>query len=227
MLPLLLTLLATLPVGEKLTYRVKYGPLTAGTLTLQVAGIEEVAGESCYHLVSHLRSNPDYAVLFTLDDVVESYARTSDLVTLRTVKQIHESKYEARISADFDYRNNLVTYSDSTKCRVDEVSRDVLSLWYYFRTLDLEPEDEFLLASHVDKKNHEVEVTVGDETGIRTRMGTFQCLKVEMQSTGAAGSGEIYVSDDEDRIPVIIKTRMALGYITATLTARTEHAGSQ
>jgi hypothetical protein len=221
MIPVLLSLVAALPVGEKLTYRVKYGPLTAGTLTLQVAGVEEVAGESCYHLVSHLRSNPDYAVLFTLDDRVESYARTSDLVTLRTEKQIRESHYEASVTADFDYVGHEVRYSDGTSCRLEDESRDVLSLWYYFRTQDLEPGDEFLVPSHVDKRNHEVEVSVGGESQVRTRLGVFDCLEVEMQSTGAAGNGTILVSDDDDRVPVVIKTKMALGYITATLTSRT------
>ena len=46
MWPVVPALVCALPVGERLTYRVKVGPLTAGSLVLEVAGIEEVKGES-------------------------------------------------------------------------------------------------------------------------------------------------------------------------------------
>jgi hypothetical protein len=216
---LLLAALMALPIGEKLSYRVKYGPLTAGTLTLEIAASEEIAGESCYHLVSHLRSNPAYSKLFSLDDKIESYARFEDLVTLRTVKDIHESNYRRHITADFDYENDIVTYSDTSSMMLPGESRDLLSLWYYFRDVELQPGDEFSVCSHVDKRNYDVAVSVSRRETIRTQLGAFRCLVIEMQSDGPAGNGVVYLSDDDRAVPVIIKTKLPLGYITATLTS--------
>jgi hypothetical protein len=218
MLQLLLIPLLALPVGEKLGYRVKYGPLTAGTLTLEVRGEEEIAGESCYHLVSHLESNPAYAALFTLDDVIESYARTSDFVTLRSAKNIHESRYENQSSVEFDYTDNVARYSDGRHVAVPGETRDLVSLWYYFRNLRLRVGDEFVVAAHVDKKNYDVRVSVTGRKKVRTRLGTFRCQVIEMESSGAV-SGEVYLSDDRESLPVVIRTRMPLGYLTATLTS--------
>jgi hypothetical protein len=218
MTQLMLALLMTMSVGEKLSYRVKYGPLSAGTLTLEVAGIEEVAGESCYHLVSRLRSNPSYSSLFTLNDRIESYARTSDFVTLRTVKDVHESNYHKEITADFDYASNIVTYSDTTSMVLEGECRDLVSFWYYCRSRALAPGDDFEVLSHVDKRNYVVAVNVTGRETVQTRLGSYPCLVIQMASSGPAGSGVIYLSDDDEGLPVIIKTRLPVGYITATLT---------
>jgi hypothetical protein len=219
MMPLLLMIAAVLPVGEKLTYRVRYGPLTAGTLTLTVAGVEEIEGESCYHLISRLQSNQSYSALFKLDDVIESDARISDLVTLRTEKHIRESHYENDLVADFDYDENLVRYSDTTQMMLWGESRDLLTLWYYFRDLDLAVGAKSSVTSHVDKKNFEVAIHVKRRESVQTRMGVFRCLVIETEAPGRASNGVVYLSDDDRRIPVVIKTRMPFGFITATLSS--------
>jgi len=217
MTQLILCALMAFPVGEKLTYKVKYGPLTAGTLALEVAGIEEVAGESCYHLVSYLVSNPSYSSLFFLNDMIESWCRTSDFVTLRTHKAVHEGKYENDVTVDFDYETRRASYSDSTQCHVYDDSRDMLSLWYYFRVVGLTPGDELNTWSHVDKRNYNVSVSVEGEEHVSTRAGEFDCLVITMNSSGPAASGKIFLSNDEQSLPVIIRTRLPLGSITASL----------
>ncbi|MEO0108678.1 MAG: DUF3108 domain-containing protein, partial [candidate division WOR-3 bacterium] len=162
---LLLSLVVALPIGERLTYRVKYGPLSAGTLTLALVGIEELRGESCYHLISHLRSNPAYATLFSLNDSIESWTRISDFVTLRTRKHVREGSYECELVADFDPVAGQVSYSDSEQMTTAHDARDLLSLWYYFRTLDLSVGDDFWVTCHVDKKTYDALVSVaGRET---------------------------------------------------------------
>jgi hypothetical protein len=222
MAQLVLCALMAFPVGERLVYKVKYGPLTAGSLTLEVAGVEEVAGESCYHLVSHLVSNPSYSSLFFLSDMIESWCRTSDFVTLRTHKAVHEGKYRDDVTVDFDYGSNTADYSDSTHCHIHSDSRDMLSLWYYFRTAGLEPGDTLSTWSHVDKKNYSVSVSAGDEEHVSTRAGEFDCLVIDLNSSGPAASGRVYLSDDDESLPVIIRTRLPLGYVTASLSERDE-----
>ena len=214
---LLMCALLAVPVGEKLTYKVKYGPLTAGSLTLEVAGIEEVAGESCYLLVSHLVSNPSYSSLFSLDDLIESWCRTSDFITLRTHKTVHEGRFRDDVTVDFDYEAESALYSDSTRVGLRGESRDMLSMWYYFRDVGLEMGDEFHTWSHVDKKNYNVTVSVDHEDYVETRAGEFDCLIVELSSSGPAASGKVYLSNDDRSLPVVIKTRLPLGYITASL----------
>jgi hypothetical protein len=217
MAQLLICTMLALPVGEKLVYKVKYGPVTAGTLTLEVAGIEEVSGESCYHLVSRVVSNPSYSSLFFLNDMVESWCRVRDFVTLRTHKRVHEGNYRNEMTVVFDYESRSAEYSDETRFSVPGETRDMLSLWYYFRDIGLTPGDELLTWSHVDKKNYDVTVSVSDGEVVRTRAGEFDCIVVDMSSSGPAASGKIYLSDDDESLPVIIRTKMPLGYLSANL----------
>lgn len=215
----MLALTALLPVGERLTYRVKYGPLTAGTLVLTVSDVEQVQGESCYRFESRLQTNPAYSALFAATYTMESYARVSDLVTLRDEKHTREPRYRADLSADFDYADRVVTYSDSTVVPLSGESRDLLSLWNYFRAVELVVGDEFCVTSHVDKRTYDVDVSVTGRERVETRAGTYDCLVVGMSSSGPAGNGTVYLSEDDQRLPVIIKTRLDFGNVTATLTS--------
>lgn len=220
MAQLILCALMAFPVGEKLTYKVKYGPLTAGSLTLEVMGIETVAGESCYHLVSHMFSNPAYSSLFYLNDTFESWCRTSDFVTMRSRKESRQVKSSTDVTADFDYATNTASYSDSTQCHVHADSRDMLSLWYYFRVAGIELGDTLNLWTHWDKKNYTVWASADGKQHVSTRAGEFDCLAIDMNSSSPAAVGKVYLSNDEESLPVIIRARMPLGYMTASLIRR-------
>jgi hypothetical protein len=71
----------------------------------------------------------------------------------------------------------------------------------------------------VDKKNYDVAMRVTGEEQVETRAGEFDCVVVDLNSSGPAASGKVCLSYDEQSLPVIIKTRLPLGYITASLTA--------
>ena len=220
MAELMLCALMAFSVGEKLTYKVKYGPLTAATLTLEVMGTDKVGGESCYHLVSHLVSNPTYSHLFFFDDIMESWCRTSDFVTLRVHKDSRGAKSHTDVTTDFDYATNTASYSDSTQCHIHPDSRDMLSLWYYFRVVGMEMGDTLNLWSHWDKKNYSVSASADDQQHVSTPAGEFDCLVIDMNSSSPAAVGTVYLSNDEESLPVIIRTRLPLGYVTLSLTGR-------
>ncbi len=209
-------------VGEKLTYTVKYGPINAGTLTLTVAEIIPVQNENAYHFVCELKSNPSYRFLFSVDDRLDSYARERDLVTLRTEKRVSEGNYKQWVRADFDYLRGIVTYSDGSQFPLVADSRDILTLWYYFRALALNVDDRFEVISHTDKKNYDFMVKVTTVARVKTPVGPFDCLvlRPDVRAKGIFGKGGeliVYLSTDSKKLPVIIKSKMFLGYLNAVL----------
>jgi hypothetical protein len=209
-------------VGEKLTYTVKYGPVTAGSLTLTVAEIVPVQNDSAYHFVCELKSNPRYRFLFSVDDRLDSYARTRDLVTLRTEKRVHEGNYQQWLGADFYYQKGIVAYSDRSEFPLLPESRDILTLWFYFRALSVKVGDLFEVISHTDKKNYAFMVKVANAERITTPLGPFNCLvlKPDVRAKGIFGKGGeliVYLSTDDKKLPVIIRSKMFLGYLSATL----------
>ena len=204
-------------VGETLFYKVKYGPFTAGTLILSVEKPTTIQGETCYHFTSTL----SYRFLFfSGKDRLDSYVRARDFATLRSEKYISESNYSKELFCNFNYDKGVALYSDGTQVKIESQTRDLLTLWYYFRTLNLKRGDTVRVINHTDKKTYHLKIVVGEEGSVTTPLGKFECFIIRPGAKGSLGKMKgfsVYLSKGKNRLPVIIKTKMVLGYITAEL----------
>ena len=77
-------------VGEKLTYSAKLGMLTLGIGTLEVAGIDTVRGVES--LPVPVPAEGQDASFYSLDDVLESWVGTADLISRRFVQDFVENE---------------------------------------------------------------------------------------------------------------------------------------
>jgi hypothetical protein len=196
---------AVLVPGETLDYDVRYGPVTLGRLSLQVLAPEPVRGESCHHFRAELEISRSLSWLFWADYRLESWARTTDLVTLRSYKRTREPNYRAEWTADYFPAQCRVSYAPDSSLFLPDSSRDMVTLWYLFRTLALEAGDTVRVRVHTDRKNYPLSVAVGARRSVRTGAGRFDCLPL----TPSAGSplGSVLLSSDSDRLPVVIRAR--------------------
>lgn len=215
----LLLIIAQFSVGETLFYRVKYGPFTAGTLTLSVEEPAIIQGETCYHFTSILRYR---FLFFSGEDRLDSYSRTEDLTTLRFEKHISESGHSEDVICDFDYGKGKIIYSDGVEFDIEPRTKDILTLWYYFRSLNLKRGDTIWVVNHTDKETYHLRIGVREEKSVKTPLGEFACFLVSPAVEGKGSFGKegkllVYLSKDKRRLPLIIKTKMLLGYITAEL----------
>jgi len=206
-----------LPVGEQLHYTVRFGPFRVGTLDLSIKPIELISQESTYHFVARIKSSPGWRFLFEIDDQLESYARISDFATKRSYKKISESKYKAEVQADFDYQSNKIYYSDSTAVDLKPNTKDLLSIWFYFRTLSLKPNETLSVQIHADKKYYDVKTIVEGPVKVRTGIGEFNCFVIKPKTQIKQDVGIVYISDDSTRIPAMIKKKFSFGHIVAIL----------
>lgn len=218
MFSLITLLFVILPIGEELHYTVRFGPFSVGTLSLTIDSIVRLEQESCYHFTTRLKSNPNYRFLFRIDYQLESYARITDFATLKSVKRISESNYRNETEANFDYKSRKIYYSDSSVFDLASETKDLLSTWYYFRTLNLKPQDTFQISIHIDKKSYPIKIEVFGPKLVQTGVGKFECLIIVPQTRVKQDVGIIYLSNDEHRIPAMIKKRFSFGSIVAVLT---------
>ena len=72
-------------LGEKLSYSAKLGMLTLGSATLEVASIDTVRGVESFRLRFRLKGKTAF---YSLDDVLESWVGTSDLISRRFVQDL-------------------------------------------------------------------------------------------------------------------------------------------
>jgi hypothetical protein len=206
--------LATFEPGERLTYDVRYGPVTLGRMELCALDPDTIDVETCYRFAANLETNRSLALVFDARYGLLSWVRPADFTTLRSYKDTEERNYEAEVQADFDYGRKVIRYSDGKTYPLAGPCRDLLTLWYFFRQAELEPGDVISLYSHVDRKDYRVKVRAARYEKVRVPAGVFRCVVVVPSTAGPLGT--VYL-DEQSRIPVVIRTRVAGMTVSALL----------
>jgi len=207
--------------GERFVYAVQYGLVTAGEATLEVRNIAEIRETPCYRIVSDARTNNFFSKLFKVRDRYESYMDTTELYSLRYEKHVREGKFKRDDTVEFDQAAHLAMYADRT-VPIAPRTQDVLSALYYVRTLQLQVGQAVSLANHTDGKNYPLIVKVLRRERVTVDAGTFDCLVVEPLLRGPAiftqkGRLTVWVTDDTTRMPVLMKSKVVIGHVSAVL----------
>lgn len=208
-------------VGERFVYAVQYGLVTAGEATLEVRNVAEIRDTACYRIVSDARTNDFFSKFFKVRDRYESYLDTTELYSLRYEKHVREGKFKRDETVEFDQVAHLAVYGDRT-VPIAPRTQDVLSALYYVRTLQLEEGQAVALANHTDGKNYPLIVKVHRRERVTVDAGTFDCLVVEPILRGPAiftqkGRLTVWVTDDKHRMPVLMKSKVVIGHVSAVL----------
>lgn len=213
-------------IGEKLTYSVRYGPIRAGEATMEVTGLEDAYGHQSFHVTSRAKSNDFFDSVYRVRDFVESWMDEEHLYSRRFRKSLHEGNYRSEQDIEMDQDHRLARYQDGRVFEFAPGAHDVLSAFYYVRTLELKPGQEIWLESHADRKNYPLKVLVLGRERIKTPAGEFACLIVEpmLRVPGLfkhEGNLTIWLTEDERKMPVQMKSKISVGSITVLLTAFT------
>lgn len=204
--------------GERLKYVAKFSFLSLGSMTLEIKDTLTYNGFKCYYFSSILTSNPSLNFLFSLNDTIDVYSRAEDLLPMFYEEEINESKYHSHSKLLFSHDGLYVVYDDSLHVDILEQSRDLVSFWYYLRTIPLEVGDTIPVNIHKSMENYEILCYVKEKQKVKTPIGEFNTILVspETEGKGVFGSGggmEIWYSDDEARYPVQIKAKMKSGSV--------------
>jgi hypothetical protein len=211
-------------VGESLSFEIKYGFISAGTAVIGIPAIVTVRGYPCYHIVSVAESNSFFSVFFTVRDVVESFMDVRELVPLRFEKRLREGDFRDHDLVVFDHDRSVAIYpeQDGRVVPIAEGAQDILTSLYYVRMLDLQVGRSVYITNHADKKNYPLEIKVLRKERVNVEAGRFDCLVVEpvMRTSGLfshKGKLTIWLTDDERRVPVLMKSKVVIGSIVAEL----------
>ena len=212
-------------VGERLKFEIKYGFISAGTATLGIPAIVTERGYECYRIVSLAESNSFFSAIFTVRDVAESYLDTRELLPRRFEKRLREGDFRAHDVALFDHDSHVVLYpkQGGRLVPMSVGSQDILSSLYYVRMTDLTVGRSVFIDNHADKKNYPLEIKVLRKERVDVPAGRFDCLVVEPIMRGAGlfshqGRLTVWLTDDAARIPVLMKSKIMVGSISAVLT---------
>jgi hypothetical protein len=211
---LLISLIVVLP-QERLEYEIKYGPAVLGGMTLERLSPESLAGEECQHLRAEVEINQSLSWLFWARYRFESWCSVRDMVTRRSEKWVREKNYQAEWSAVFDQQRRVARYTDGTELPLCDSARDLLTLWFYLRTIHWAEGETLVCHSHIDRRNWQVRLRISGRQKVRTPMGEFNCLIVSPTAKGPLGT--VFISEDAEHLPVVIRTRAGALTVSAYL----------
>jgi hypothetical protein len=211
--------------GEKLTFRVHYGFIDAGTATLEVAPEPTKIGpRNVYHVIGTGQSSKSFDLFFKVRDRYESYIDQDALVPWRFVRHVEEGSYKLNQNVVFNHLKDEVK-SDGGVFKAPDNIQDLLSTYYYLRTLDFsqsKPGEVFTQTTFLDDEIHQFGYKyLGKET-IKTDLGTFKCLKFcPTLLKGRVFKNEtdmtVWITDDENHIPVRAQAKILVGSVKMDL----------
>jgi len=212
--------------GEKLTFDVKYGFVKAGIAEYSIPKISRLAGREVYNVLFRVNSVPAFDAFYKVRDRYETYIDVQGIFPWRFEQHIREGKYSRDFSAFFDQRKGVAKTSEGTY-DIPLYVNDIVSAFYYARTLDytqMKEGDKILLENFYKDKVYPLEDVYRGKERVSVPAGTFNCIilepiVVEGGLFKSEGNIVVWLSDDELKIPVKVKTKVLVGSIDAELNA--------
>ena len=181
-----------------------------------------------FKIVSTTKSNRILSVLYPVNDVVESYVDIKSFYPYRYRSVQQEGTYKSDKEIIFDREKNVATFinhkarGETRKSSIAAGAQDPLSVVYYFRRLPLEIGKDINIEVHDGNKNWTLVVKVLKKERVTTPAGSFDTIKVKalMRYKGLfVNTGDVIVwfTDDPNRIPVMMESKIKIGHVTATL----------
>ena len=211
--------------GEKLTFDLNYGFVTAGIAVMEIPKIKKISGRNAYHVTFEVNSVPSFDMFYKVRDRYETYIDVEGLFPWRFEQHIREGGYTRDFSAFFDQRKGIAKTSEG-EYEIPLYVNDIMSAFYYARTIDysdMKVEDRIHLQNFYKDKVYDLDVRyLGKET-IEVPAGKFDCIIVEplVREGGLfkhEGNIIVWLTDDELKMPVKVRTKIIVGYVEAKLT---------
>ncbi len=212
--------------GEKLAYRVRYGFIQAGEISIEVKPTSRMfSGRKAHHIVGVGQTIRAFSWFYKMRDRYDSYIDAEGLFPWEFERDLKESNYASHKKYRFYPDRGAVETSKGQTYATPHGVQDMISAFYYARTFDFsraKPGDVFSVESFMDEEIFNLQVKfLGRET-IKTKKGTFRCLKfVPHVQEGRVFKKEesvvIWISDDANKIPVLAQADIVVGSIKIEL----------
>lgn len=223
--------------GELCNYKIYYN---WGALWMEAgeasfgAFLNTINGKSVYHFVGLGATYPKYDWFYKVRDKYESYADTSSLKPIRFIREAHEGTSYTYDDYVFNHQKKKVYTSSKRNKKTSKLdslnitacTNDVMTAIFYARCLDFskyKPKDTIPITFVLDGEVLKSYIRyLGKETIKSDLLGNVRCIKFSPNliegSIFKGGEGMIvWVTDDENKMPVYVETPIVVGTIKVRL----------
>lgn len=219
--------------GEWFKFKMSYsGWLKAGNATLEVK-TAQLNNKEVYHVVGKGWTTGAIKWFFKVKDRYESYFDKTTGLPYKFIRDIDEGGHTKNIEITFDQKSRLAhvhnkKHNTKGSFATEKDVQDMVSAFYYLRnnydTKSIKAGDEVKLNMFFDEENYEFKLKfLGRET-IKTEFGKINTLIFRPYVMAGRVFKEqesltLWVSEDENKIPLRIKADLAVGSLRADLEA--------
>src|SRR5581483_6891337 len=123
--------------GEELNYRIHYGFLDAATATIKIENEDKnINGRNAMHVVGTGESKGAFSLFFKVHDRYETYIDEKSLCPLMFVRRVDEGGYKLNQDMVFDQEYHVVNSNGKSYPNMPAYVQDMLSSFFYARTLN-------------------------------------------------------------------------------------------
>lgn len=223
--------------GENVSYGVFYNWhfiwLNAGDVYFRVDSSSNQSNK-LYHFVSEGTTHKEYDWFFKVRDRFEVYVDSASFQPLRFFRKTSEGGYEVDNKYFFDHENKeILSVTQNSKkplsydtLNLPDCTFDVLSTIYYARNIDYSKyniEDKIPLTVIIDNEIFDLHIKyLGKETIMLRNGRRFRCIKFKpLLVDGTIFKGgenmTVWVTDDENKVPVMVEAKIFIGSIKAII----------
>jgi len=208
--------------GESLRFAVQYGFIHAGSAWLEVPEVSEWNGHRAWRLVARAESNGFFDKIYKVRNRIESLWDQDSLFSWRYFEDRHEGRYTANDTMVFEPDSMCMRYKNGQSFPVPGPVQDALSSFYLTRFHALPLGGRIAFDYHASRKTAPMEVRVLGRERVKTPAGKFNCIVLEplLKAGGIfknKGRLVIWLTDDERRIPVLMKSKVMIGSVKVVL----------
>jgi len=217
-------------LGESLTYDVRFGAVKVGTGRMRVLGREDVRGRNAWHVRFSVSGGTFF---YKVNDVYESWM---DVVTLNSLRYHQDLNQGSRDrERQFEIYPERAVYRETTRGTEDRPSvsdpLDDGSFLFFIRTVPLEVGRSYTFNRYFRPDRNPVVIRVLRKERIRVPAGTFDAIVVQpiIKTAGIfseGGQAEIWLSDDDRRMMLQMRSRLSFGSLNLYLRNYREAEGA-
>jgi Protein of unknown function (DUF3108) len=214
------------PYGSTLHYEGEWRFIPAGVATLR---IEQSGGQN--HLAGTADSSGVVAMLYRVQDRLNSYFDAKKLCSSKVVKHTEEGMRARETTVTYDYargkavleeRNLKDNQQKKTENDIPACVTDLISGILYVSSLPLRPGDTYIFPVNDGGTTVTAQAHVEAREEVKTPAGTFKTVRVGPEGDSGAllkNKGRIWIwySDDERHLPVQMRAKLAWGTVNIYL----------
>jgi hypothetical protein len=208
--------------GEYLKFAVNWGIINGGNAYLEVPELKTIDGRPALHLVARAESNGFISRFYKVRNRIESWWDREGRYSLSYEENRREGKYRTESKVVFNHDDRVATYRDGEAYSIPPDVQDALSSFYYTRFQALPIGGSIVFDYHASKKNKPLEVKVIGRERVKVPAGEFDCVVVEpILKAGGVFRNEgrlvIWLTEDERRMPVLMRSKVTIGSVSVLL----------